>query len=76
MFEQYKNILSSQDVKNILHISRNTVNSLLRKGEIKAFQIGRTWKIPKESLEIYINDKLNEEYNNHSKLTCPVKRIK
>lgn len=36
-----------------LQMSRNTLYELLRNGEIKAFQVNRIWKIPRESVEKY-----------------------
>jgi excisionase family DNA binding protein len=41
---------------DILRIGRSQCYSLLRKGKIKAFKIGKkAWKIPRESLEDYIS---------------------
>lgn len=51
MFEQYEEILSVDDVMDILSIGRNGAYDLLRHGKIKGFKIGSTWKIPRKSIE-------------------------
>lgn len=38
-----------------LRIGYSTAYRLLRTGEIKAFRIGRNWKIPSSSIAEYIN---------------------
>lgn len=57
MFEQHNDILTVADVMDLLYVGKNTVYHLLREGEIKAFRIGNTWKIPKDSLTEYITGK-------------------
>ena len=55
MLEQYDAVLTISDLREILNIGRNTAYNLLNNGEIQAFRIGRTWKIPKDSLIYYLN---------------------
>lgn len=38
-----------------LQVSRNTIVSLIKKGEIKAFKVGEQYRIPEESLKSYLN---------------------
>ena len=38
----------------LLYIGKNTAYQLLNEGQIKAFRIGNTWKIPKAAVEEYI----------------------
>ena len=57
MFDNYNEILSVEDVCEMLYIGRNGLYKLLGAGEIKAFQYGKTWKIPKVSVEKYVNKK-------------------
>lgn len=45
------------DVAEVLYIGRNTVYELLNTGTLKGFRIGKTWRIPKISLEEYIVNK-------------------
>lgn len=54
MFDQYDEILTVADVMELLYVGKNTVYSLLHAGELRAFRIGKTWKIPKACLEEYI----------------------
>lgn len=55
MLEQYDDLLSISDLREILNIGRNAVYTLLNSGEIHAFRIGRNWKIPKEAVIEYIS---------------------
>ncbi|MFT9495785.1 helix-turn-helix domain-containing protein [Anaerosolibacter sp.] len=56
MFDNYDDILTVEQLTEILFIGRNAAYRLLNSGEIKAFQIGnsRVWKIPRSSIEEYI----------------------
>jgi excisionase family DNA binding protein len=47
-------VLSVDQLCEILYIGRNTAYKLLISGEIGAFRIGRTWKISSAALEDYI----------------------
>lgn len=47
-------ILRIDEMCEILNIGKNTAYKLLNTKEIKAFQIGRMWKIPKSSIQEYI----------------------
>lgn len=52
-------LLSIEQLCERLFISRSTAYKLLREGEIKAFRLG-TWKIPVQSVEAYIQQKIKE----------------
>lgn len=54
MRDDFGEILTVADVMELLYIGRNTVYSLLKSGELTGFQIGRTWKIPRDCLTNYI----------------------
>lgn len=54
MFDEYEDLISIEDLCNILSIGKNTTYTLLRQKKIKAFRIGRKWIIPKKSVEDYI----------------------
>ena len=41
-----------------LYIGRNAVYKLLNSGELKAFRVGRNWKIPKKALDEYIDSNI------------------
>lgn len=52
--EQYGDLITIEDLCEILSIGKNTAYRLLKENKIKAFQIGRIWKIPKQSVMDYI----------------------
>lgn len=54
MLETYPDLLIIEEVCEALHMSRNSVYELLRKKELKGFQQGRIWKIPKQAVVEYI----------------------
>ena len=53
MFNQYPDLLTVEEACEIMHMSRNTLYELLRNKDIKAFQVNRIWKIPREAVEEY-----------------------
>lgn len=63
MISQYDDVLSTEDVQEILHIGKNSVYALCKEQKLKSFKIGRTWKIPKNSVYEFIE-------NERSKGTC------
>ena len=62
MFPEYNNILCVNDVCEILMVGSNRVYELLNSGLLKGFRIGRTWRIPKKSLETYIVQRCRSTY--------------
>lgn len=54
MFNEYEDIMSIEDVMEALHIGKNRVYDLLKQGLIRGWQMGRPWKIPKESVIEYV----------------------
>lgn len=52
-------IMRFEEVMEYLDIGKNTLYGLLKSGEINAFKIGKVWKIPRKSVEDYINNKMN-----------------
>ena len=57
MFNEHNDILNVEDVMELLCVGKNTAYELLRKDEIKCFRIKSKWKIPKQSVIDYINQK-------------------
>lgn len=55
MLEEYEDVITVQDLRDILGVGRNVAYALLKEGEVPAFRIGRNWKIPKESVIHYIS---------------------
>ena len=54
MLKNYKDILSVEDLCEILSIGKNTAYRLLKSSEIKSVRIGKVYKIPKEYLINYL----------------------
>lgn len=50
-------LISLDELCEFLEIGRSTAYQLLNTNEIKAFKIGRIWKIPRASLTDYIERK-------------------
>lgn len=55
-------IMKFEEVMEFLNIGKNTLYKLLSNGEINACRIGKVWKIPKKSVEEYIDKKINSKY--------------
>lgn len=56
MFDNnYGDMISLDDLCEMLSIGKNTAYRLLKSRQIHAFKIGRIWKIPKESVEEYVH---------------------
>lgn len=52
-----QDIITIDELCEWLAIGKNAAYKLLNSGEIKAFKIGRIWKIPREALTEYIKRK-------------------
>lgn len=61
--------LSTQEVADILHVSKSTIYELIRKGEIHSYKIGRKVRFTQDDVDAYIARARHE----HS--TRPVKNI-
>ena len=55
-----KELLTVDEVMEILYLGRNTVYDLLRSGELKGIKFGKVWRIPKESIHDMITKKMNQ----------------
>jgi len=63
MLENYDDILTVEQLMEILYIGRNTAYKLIKDKEIKCFKIGKSYKIPRQSVTDYIIEK---SYGNNS----------
>lgn len=54
MFENYDDVVTINEVKEMLKIGKNTAWKLIHSGEIRAFNIGKCVKIPKKSVIDYV----------------------
>ena len=57
MLDNYPLILIPEDISEILRIGMTETYHLLKSGEITAYKVGRTWRIPKDNLISYIKSK-------------------
>lgn len=55
MFENGYDILTTEEVMELLNIGKNAIYKLLASGELKAFRVGRNWKIPRKEVDAYID---------------------
>lgn len=61
--------LSTQEVADILHVSKSTIYDLIRRGEIHSYKIGRKVRFTQEDVDAYI------ARSRHEHSTRPVQRI-
>lgn len=54
-------LISIEELQDALCIGKNTAYDLLRSGEVPCFKIGKTWKIPRQGVLDYINNKMNQQ---------------
>lgn len=54
MFTEYDEILSIEDVMEILHIGKNSVYSLLKSNEIRNIRVGKRYIVLKQSVINFI----------------------
>ena len=62
MLDEYGAILSVEEVMEILGVGKNAAYDLFRKNEISSFRLKNRWKIPKQSVIDYINDKVKPKW--------------
>jgi len=54
MFNEYTDLVTVDELCEMLSIGKNAAYQLLSSGKLKAFRLNRVWKIPKTSVEKYI----------------------
>ena len=60
MFEEYEDMVTIENVCQMLNIGKNNAYLLLKQGEIHAFKIGRIWKISKNSVAEYVKHNIHK----------------
>ena len=55
MLEAYGEIITIDELCEILFIGKNSAYELLNSGKLSAFKIGRVWKIPKTSVAEFLS---------------------
>lgn len=54
MFEQYNDIVTIDEMAEMLCIGKNHAYALLQSKKVKAFRKGRIWRIPRQAIIEYI----------------------
>ena len=54
-------LITIEEMREILSIGKNAAYTILNSGELKAFKIGKVWKIPRQSVYDYINDQVAKQ---------------
>ncbi|USK71248.1 helix-turn-helix domain-containing protein [Peribacillus asahii] len=60
MFSNYDDIVTIEDLMEILDIGRNKAYELLQSGQISSFKIGKGYRIPKVCIEEYVLAKVQK----------------
>ena len=61
--------LSTQEVAEILHVSKSTIYELIRRGEIHSYKVGRKVRFTQDDVDAYI------ARSRHENSTQPIRRI-
>lgn len=56
-YEMRDELVTIDEMQEMLKVGRTTAYQLLNTGEIKAFRIGRFWKIPRAAITEYVSRK-------------------
>ena len=59
MYNQPDDLITMEELCSTLNIGRNTAYHLLKENKIKAFRIGKIWKIPRLAVEEFILSQSN-----------------
>ncbi len=54
MLNEFEDVLTVDELCEVLRIGKNAAYRLLKEGKVKGFRIGRIWKISKLSLINYL----------------------
>jgi len=57
MLENYNEVLSTDEVCEILFIGKNTLYKLLKSKQLIGYRIGKNWKITRQAVINFINEK-------------------
>ena len=60
MVENNQNqILTVEETAEVMLTGKGKIYELLANGELKAFKIGRVWKIPMSSISDFVNERIS-----------------
>ncbi len=44
-------VYTLKEIEDLLHVTRRTLYNWIKSGQLKAFRIGKEWRVTKEALE-------------------------
>ena len=56
LLNQENDILTVDELCEVLRIGKNAAYKLINSGKLKCYRINRIWKIPRQSVEEYIDE--------------------
>lgn len=59
MLESFEEVMTPDEVCEVLRIGKNALYELLSTGKLKAYRNGRVWRIPKKAIIEYIYSAAN-----------------
>lgn len=59
MYNNFPELITIEDMCDILSIGKNSAYDLLNTGKVKAFRIGSHWKITREAIDEFIRKESN-----------------
>ena len=57
-----EDLITVEELCDILHIGKNAAYRLLSSGKLKCFRIGRVWKIPRACVDEYIREQSGKNF--------------
>lgn len=67
MFENYDDVVSVEDMMEILAIGRNKAYELLQTGQVKSFKLGKAYRIPKICIQEFVVSSAKMKIENFKK---------
>ena len=61
MLDNSYDILTVPELMEILQVGQNYAYYLLHTNKIKGYRVGRSWRIPRKSVENYIDAQINQD---------------
>ncbi len=70
-----KEILTTKEVAEYLHIHPLTVHRYAREGKIPAFKIGTDWRFHKKYIEKWIKQKVSSNFDNRKQNVSILEKV-
>ena len=62
MFNEYNDLVTVEDLCEMLSIGKNAAYKLLASGELKCFRLNRVWKIPKQCVAEIVSSNVRKNH--------------